>query len=92
MLLAEVAFAEMTKEGSVRHAVFHGLRDDKPAEDITEERAESREDFSLENCVKNRRQKKQPLKSQPPKRKPPNLHRHKSAWARARCASPTRTG
>jgi len=39
-LLAEVAFAEMTKEGSVRHAVFHGLRDDKPAEDITEERAE----------------------------------------------------
>jgi bifunctional non-homologous end joining protein LigD len=30
-LLAEVAFAEMTKEGSVRHAVFHGLRDDKPA-------------------------------------------------------------
>jgi bifunctional non-homologous end joining protein LigD len=37
-LLAEVAFAEMTKEGAVRHAVFHGLRDDKPAEDITEER------------------------------------------------------
>ncbi|WP_223486956.1 DNA ligase D [Pseudomonas sp. A-RE-19] len=36
-LLAEVAFAEMTKEGSVRHAVFHGLRDDKPAEAITEE-------------------------------------------------------
>jgi bifunctional non-homologous end joining protein LigD len=36
-LLAEVAFAEMTKDGSVRHAVFHGLRDDKPAEDITEE-------------------------------------------------------
>jgi bifunctional non-homologous end joining protein LigD len=40
-LLAEVAFAEMTKEGSVRHAVFHGLRDDKPAEDITEERAKA---------------------------------------------------
>ncbi|WP_448090554.1 DNA ligase D [Pseudomonas azerbaijanoccidentalis] len=38
-LLAEVAFAEMTKDGSVRHAVFHGLRDDKPAQDITEERA-----------------------------------------------------
>jgi bifunctional non-homologous end joining protein LigD len=37
-LLAEVAFAEMTKDGSVRHAVFHGLRDDKPAKDITEER------------------------------------------------------
>jgi bifunctional non-homologous end joining protein LigD len=38
-LLAEVAFAEMTKDGSVRHAVFHGLRDDKPAKGITVERA-----------------------------------------------------
>ncbi|MBK5354700.1 DNA ligase D [Pseudomonas sp. TH41] len=38
VLLAEIAFAEMTKEGSVRHAVFHGLRNDKPAKDITEER------------------------------------------------------
>nr|BFE97128.1 hypothetical protein GCM10020185_76640 [Pseudomonas brassicacearum subsp. brassicacearum] len=36
-LLAEVAFAEMTKDGSVRHAVFHGLRNDKPAKDITQE-------------------------------------------------------
>jgi len=36
-LLAEVAFAEMTRDGSVRHAVFHGLRNDKPAEQITEE-------------------------------------------------------
>ena len=38
-LLAEVAFAEMTKEGSVRHAVFHGLRSDKPARAITQELA-----------------------------------------------------
>jgi len=37
-LLAEVAFAEITKEGSVRHAVFHGMRTDKPAKSITEER------------------------------------------------------
>jgi bifunctional non-homologous end joining protein LigD len=36
-LLAEVAFAEMTREGSVRHAVFQGLRDDKPATQISEE-------------------------------------------------------
>lgn len=35
--LAEVAYAEMTQDGSVRHAVFHGLRDDKPAKDITRE-------------------------------------------------------
>ena len=38
-LLAEVAFAEMTKDGSVRHAVFHGLRNDKPAKDVTQELA-----------------------------------------------------
>lgn len=38
VLLAEVAFAEMTKDGSVRQAVFHGLREDKPTADITEER------------------------------------------------------
>jgi bifunctional non-homologous end joining protein LigD len=33
-LLAEVAFAEMTRDGLVRHAVFQGLREDKPAERI----------------------------------------------------------
>ncbi|BCG25228.1 multifunctional non-homologous end joining protein LigD [Pseudomonas tohonis] len=38
-LLAEVAYAEITKDGIVRHAVFHGLRNDKPAKAITEERA-----------------------------------------------------
>lgn len=37
-LLAEVAFAEITQDGSVRHAVFQGLRNDKPAKAITEER------------------------------------------------------
>ncbi|RMS11928.1 DNA ligase D [Pseudomonas coronafaciens pv. coronafaciens] len=36
-LLAEVAYAEITKDGSVRHSVFHGLRNDKPAKEITEE-------------------------------------------------------
>ncbi|POF41702.1 DNA ligase D [Pseudomonas laurylsulfativorans] len=40
-LLAEVAFAEMTRDGSVRHAVFHGLRNDKPAQGITEERVKT---------------------------------------------------
>ncbi|MFQ6573979.1 DNA ligase D [Pseudomonas sp. UM16] len=37
-LLAEVAYAQMTREGIVRHAVFHGLRDDKPATAIDLER------------------------------------------------------
>ncbi|HEY9553671.1 DNA ligase D [Allosphingosinicella sp.] len=36
-LVAEVAFAEFTSEGVVRHASFLGLREDKPAEDIVEE-------------------------------------------------------
>ncbi|MFJ9991808.1 DNA ligase D [Pseudomonas putida] len=38
-LLAEVAYAQMTREGIVRHAVFHGLRDDKPATAIDLESA-----------------------------------------------------
>lgn len=36
-LLAEVAFAEWTKEDRIRHSVFHGLRDDKPPKAITRE-------------------------------------------------------
>ena len=39
VLLAEVSFAQWTKDQRVRHAVFHGLRDDKPATRITRERA-----------------------------------------------------
>ncbi len=38
-LMAEVAFAEITRQGVVRHAVFHGLREDKPAQAITRELA-----------------------------------------------------
>jgi bifunctional non-homologous end joining protein LigD len=37
-LMCEVAFAEMTRQGVVRHSVFHGLRSDKPAQSITHER------------------------------------------------------
>ena len=40
-LMCEVAYAEMTRQGVVRHSVFHGLRSDKPAEAITHERAKS---------------------------------------------------
>ena len=35
--LAEVSFAEWTASQHVRHAVFHGLRDDKPARSIVRE-------------------------------------------------------
>ncbi|WP_296185999.1 DNA ligase D [Pseudomonas sp. UBA1879] len=44
LLLAEVAFAEITQDGSVRHAVFQGLRTDKPAKAIIEERPASPSD------------------------------------------------
>jgi len=37
-LVAEVAFAEFTSEGVVRHASFLGLRGDKPAAEIVEEK------------------------------------------------------
>ncbi|MGC1329114.1 DNA ligase D, partial [Pseudomonas sp.] len=36
-LLAEVAYAQMTRDGVVRHSVFHGLRNDKPAKAIRQE-------------------------------------------------------
>lgn len=39
VLLAEVTFAEWTGSGSIRHAVFHALRDDKPAKAIVREKA-----------------------------------------------------
>ncbi len=37
-LVAEVAFTEWTKEGRLRHPVFRGLREDKPAREIVRER------------------------------------------------------
>ena len=37
--VAEIAFAEWTREGIVRQAVFQGLRDDKPARSIMRETA-----------------------------------------------------
>ena len=38
-LIAEVAFGDWTSGGHIRHAVFQGLRTDKPAREITRERA-----------------------------------------------------
>ncbi|NDV00336.1 DNA ligase D [Pseudoroseicyclus tamaricis] len=34
-LVAEIAYTEFTSEGRVRHGVFHGLREDKPAEEVS---------------------------------------------------------
>ena len=38
-LICEVSFGEWTRDGKVRHSVFHGLRSDKPAEAIGREKA-----------------------------------------------------
>jgi bifunctional non-homologous end joining protein LigD len=38
-LVCEVAFGEWTRDGRVRHSVFHGLREDKPPRRITREKA-----------------------------------------------------
>ncbi|KQM71310.1 DNA ligase D [Xylophilus sp. Leaf220] len=38
VLLAEVSFAQWTRTHRIRHAVFHGLRSDKPARAIVQER------------------------------------------------------
>jgi bifunctional non-homologous end joining protein LigD len=40
-LVAEIAFAEFTASGSVRHASFLGLRSDKEAKDVTLEKKQS---------------------------------------------------
>ncbi len=41
-LVAEVAFAEWTGDGRIRHPSFHGLREDKAPEQVVRERATSR--------------------------------------------------
>jgi bifunctional non-homologous end joining protein LigD len=53
-LVAEVAFAEFTAEGSVRHGSFIGLRGDKKAEDVTPEKAEEAPDEEAEVKISNR--------------------------------------
>jgi len=36
-MVAEIAFSEWTRDGHLRHPVFHGLREDKPARQIVRE-------------------------------------------------------
>jgi bifunctional non-homologous end joining protein LigD len=40
-LVAEIGFAEWTPDGSVRHASYQGLREDKPAKSVLRERAKA---------------------------------------------------
>ena len=48
-LVAEVAFGEWTHASRIRHAVFHGLRTDKPARDIVREIPVALEDAPKES-------------------------------------------
>lgn len=43
-LVAQVRFAEYTADGRIRHGVFQGLREDKPAMDVSAEDAPDRND------------------------------------------------
>ncbi|QOY96266.1 DNA ligase D [Massilia sp. UMI-21] len=47
VLVAEVSFSEWTSTGSVRHPVFQGLRQDKPARGITREEPRHIEDSEV---------------------------------------------
>lgn len=38
MLVAEVSFGEWTRDHRIRHSVFHGLRDDRPAQAVVREK------------------------------------------------------
>jgi bifunctional non-homologous end joining protein LigD len=45
-LVAEIAFAEMTDDGVLRHPSFMGLREDKPAKDVVREVPKNTEDVT----------------------------------------------
>jgi bifunctional non-homologous end joining protein LigD len=45
-LAAEIAYSERTADGRLRHPIFHGLREDKPAKEIVEERPLSPEEVA----------------------------------------------
>jgi bifunctional non-homologous end joining protein LigD len=62
-LVCEVAFGEWTRDGRVRHSVFHGLRGDKPAKVVTEERAVHHEDVEKAPAAKKASVKKAAAKN-----------------------------
>ena len=59
-LVAEVAFAEWTPDGHIRHASFQGEREDKPAKDI---RRESPKPAEKVKAPATRAQEKPPIKA-----------------------------
>lgn len=51
-LVCEVDFGEWTKQGLLRHPVYKGLRDDKPAEQVVRERAVEPDPFAAVRRVR----------------------------------------
>ena len=51
-LVAEIAFAELTHDGIVRHARFLGLRSDKPAKEVVPEQAAPTPDTSASTAIR----------------------------------------
>lgn len=66
VLVAEVSFSEWTNTGSVRHPVFQGLRQDKPARGIRREEPRHVDDIE--------ESKHRPAPDEPVSPPPPGLH------------------
>lgn len=66
-LVAEVSFGEWTRDGKIRHSVFHGLRSDKPAHAISIEMPVRADDPAAEPVrARTRRRAKAATAAQPP--------------------------
>lgn len=52
-LLAEVAYTQLTDDGIVRHAVFHGLREDKAPQEIVHEKPRPRKTVEGRSAPRN---------------------------------------
>jgi bifunctional non-homologous end joining protein LigD len=57
-LVAQISFVERTRDGLIRHASFHGLRDDKASEDVKLERPEPKAKAKAKAETKSKRQAK----------------------------------
>lgn len=64
-LVCEVSFSEMTEDGVMRHPSFEGMREDKDAKDVHEEKAKHTEEIVDEKVIKGRTKTKDSIKLEP---------------------------